>query len=64
MPILWYHKESYNNHLIFNVAFPVLGGGGWWQRMYCSDGPVEVPLNYKALYLKLTEDFEENILFV
>ncbi|XP_036129842.1 centrosomal protein of 152 kDa isoform X5 [Molossus molossus] len=32
--------------------------------MYCSDVPVKVPLNYKAMFLNLTEDLEENILSV
>lgn len=32
--------------------------------MYCSDVPVMVPLNYKAMYLNLTEDLEENILSI
>lgn len=32
--------------------------------MYFSDVPVKVPLNYKAMYLNLTEGLEENILSV
>lgn len=32
--------------------------------MYCSDVPVKVSLNYKAMYVNLTEGLEENILSV
>lgn len=32
--------------------------------MYCSDVPVKLPLNYKAMYLNLTEDLEDSILSV
>lgn len=32
--------------------------------MYCSDVPVKLPLNYKAMFLNLTEDLEESILSV
>lgn len=32
--------------------------------MYCSDVPVKVPVNYKAMYLNLIGDLEENILFM
>lgn len=42
------------------VAFYVSVRG----EMSCSGVPVKVPLNYKAMYLNLTEDLEENILSV
>lgn len=32
--------------------------------MYSSDVPVKAPLNFKAMYLNLTEGLQENILSV
>lgn len=32
--------------------------------MYCSDVPAMVTLNYKAMYLNVTEDLEESIISI